>query len=119
MLIFEVFNKVILELHSVPVVDCTAVVSLMLGAKVHLEIMIGLFVLEKDGLLRFYVLAWGIDQCLYLTGVDVDQIYRLVPGTQNERKRLFKERQRSYKILLYVCFFLIIDLPTIKPILND
>ena len=72
MLIFEVFNKVFLELHPVPIVDCTAVVSLMLGAKVHLEVMKALGVLEKDGLLRFYVLTWGIDQRLHLTGVDVD-----------------------------------------------
>ena len=44
----------------------------MLGAKVHLEVMKALGVLEKDGLLRFYVLTWGIDQRLHLTGVDVD-----------------------------------------------
>ena len=119
MLVFEVVDKVILELHPIPVVDRTAVVGLMLGAKVHLEEMIALGVLEKDGLLRFYVLAWGIDQRLHLTGVDVDQIYGLVPSTQNERERLFEERERSDEILLYVCFFLILDLPTIEPVLND
>ena len=119
MLIFEVVDKVILELHPVPVVDRTAVVGLMLGAKVHLEVMTPPAVLEEDGLLGFYVLAWGIDQRLHLTGADVDQIYGLVPSAQNERERLFEERQRGDEILLDVCFSLVADLPTIKPVLND
>ena len=92
MLSFEILNKVILEVHTIPVVDRTTVVSLLLGAEMHLEIVIWLVVLEKDGLLRFYVPAWGIDECLHLIGFDIYEIYGLVASAQNERECLFEER---------------------------
>ena len=97
--ICKIVNKIIFELHAVPVVDSATVIGRFLGTKVHLEIAI-LSKLEKNGLLRSYVLTRSLNERLHLKGIDIYQIYRLISSTQDEWELFLEERNLCNEIFL-------------------